>query len=201
MNSGIYKIANKITKDFYIGSAINLANRFSSHKSKLQRNMHESPILQNVYNKYGLENLSFETIEIITNKNNLIKKEQQYLDELNPKYNICKVAGSRLGQKASKETKRKLSKCRKGNKNCLGYKHTDETKKKMSESHKNFIHSEESKKKISETKRSQKRKPFTNEHKEHLSKSLIGNTRSLGYKHTDETKRKMSIAQKNRYKK
>jgi len=201
MSSGIYKIANKLTGDFYIGSAINLTGRFNSHKSKLVNNIHESPLLQNVYNKYGLENLQFEVVELINDKTKLIDIEQKYLDELRPKYNICKIAGSRLGQKATLETKKKLSNLHKGNKYCLGYKHTEETKKKMSLAHKGFKHTEESKEKISKTKTGVKRKPFSKQHKENLSKGLLGNTRSLGYKHSAETKRKMSEAQINRFKK
>jgi hypothetical protein len=34
----------------------------------------------------------------------LISREQYYIDLLNPEYNICKVAGSRLGCKHSPET-------------------------------------------------------------------------------------------------
>jgi hypothetical protein len=46
----------------------------------------------------------------------LIEREQHYLDELDPFFNICKVAGSVLGVKHSKETRRKMSKAQKGKK-------------------------------------------------------------------------------------
>lgn len=38
----------------------------------------------------------------------LIKREQHYIDLLKPKYNILKIAGSRLGAKHSEEVKAKI---------------------------------------------------------------------------------------------
>lgn len=110
INSGIYKIANKVTGEIYIGSSVNINNRFRYHKSKLIKNCHDNDHLQKVFNKYGLENLSFEIIEIVNDVTNLIKLEQYYIDSLNPKYNICKITGSCLGIKLTKEHKLKLSK-------------------------------------------------------------------------------------------
>ena len=71
IKSGIYKIANKGTGDFYIGSAVNLNSRISIHKSTLKNNVHHNIILQRIYNKYGLDKLSFEVIEYINNKKDL----------------------------------------------------------------------------------------------------------------------------------
>jgi len=48
MPSGIYKLENKITGDFYVGSAVNLHRRSTKHGRTF---------LQHVYNKYGPENL------------------------------------------------------------------------------------------------------------------------------------------------
>lgn len=49
----------------------------------------------------------------------------------------------------SKETKKKLSEAKKGNKNGLGYQHTEEARRKISKSRKGKHHSEETKMKIS----------------------------------------------------
>lgn len=130
--SGIYKIANIETGDFYIGSAVNLNGRFRVHKSTLRNQKHDNQILQRVYNKYGMEKLSFEIVEYIKNINNLISREQHYLDTLNPRYNILKIAGNTLGYKFSQESKNKLSKAQLGNKKHLGHKHSAETKEKLS---------------------------------------------------------------------
>lgn len=40
MKSGIYKILNKVTEKFYIGSAVNFRARWTAHKSALNRNDH-----------------------------------------------------------------------------------------------------------------------------------------------------------------
>jgi group I intron endonuclease len=63
----------------------------------------------------------------------LIEREQHYIDELDPFFNICKVAGSPLGVKHSKETRRKMSEAHKGKK--MGP-HSEETKRKMSKANK-----------------------------------------------------------------
>jgi len=149
MSSGIYKIANKMTGDFYIGSAVDIKQRFKNHKSELKYNRHPNIILQRVFNKYGLENLQFEIIETVNNTNKLIEIEQLYLDNLNPKYNILKIAGSRLGTKHSKETRKKLSDSHKGPRPYrLGFKHSEESKMKMSVGHTGKSLSEEHKRKI-----------------------------------------------------
>jgi group I intron endonuclease len=61
-----------------------------------------------------------------------ISREQYYLDLLKPDYNICKMAGSRLGAKQSEETKIKIGIVQKGLHNHFyGKMHTDETRNKM----------------------------------------------------------------------
>ena len=52
MNSGIYKILNKINGKFYIGSAVNFKRRFARHKRLLNINCHPNEYLQNAWNKY-----------------------------------------------------------------------------------------------------------------------------------------------------
>ena len=149
MSSGIYKIANKLNDNFYIGSAIDIKQRFRNHVSQLKHTKHPNIILQRIINKYGFDVLFFEIIEYVENKNNLIIREQYYIDNLNPKYNICKTAGSRLGTKASKETKKKLSESHKGPRlDRRGFKHSNESKAKMSYSHTGKKLSDEHKKKI-----------------------------------------------------
>lgn len=156
MNSGIYKIANKITGDFYIGSAINLKNRFYRHNTTLNLNKHQNRHLQNAYNKYGKHAFEFVIIELVPNKNSLIKREQFYIDKLNPIYNICKIANSSLGIKRTEDTKHKLSLAKKGNKNALGAVRSEKTKQQISNSCKKLKnalghkHTIESKRKISE---------------------------------------------------
>ena len=94
---GIYKITNKNNGKFYIGSSNNIIRRWRKHKRLLNNQKHPNIILQNSWNKHGSNNFIFEVIEILFDINNLISREQYYLDNLLPfenvGYNICKIAG------------------------------------------------------------------------------------------------------------
>lgn len=57
--------------------------------------------------KYGFSNFSLEILEYC-NSENLLKREQHYLDTLKPKYNIVEVAGSTLGYKHTEESLKKM---------------------------------------------------------------------------------------------
>lgn len=57
--------------------------------------------------KYGYSNFKVEILEFC-NKDEVLAREQYYLDLLKPEYNILTVAGSSLGYKHSEETKVKL---------------------------------------------------------------------------------------------
>lgn len=103
----IYKLVNNITNDFYIGSAVNLYNRIHSHLSTLKKNKNGCLHLQAAWNKYDNQ-FSVEILEFIDDQQLLIEREQFYIDTLNPKYNINRVAGSRLGAKLSEESKNKM---------------------------------------------------------------------------------------------
>ena len=68
--------------------------------------------------KYGYSNFKFEILEYCKPEN-LIEREQYYLDKFKPEYNILKTAGSCLGYRHTKETlakfrARKLSEETKG---------------------------------------------------------------------------------------
>ncbi len=94
-----------------------------------------------------------------------------------------------LGCKHTEESRKKHSLAQMGNKKFLGKKHTKETKKKMSSWHIGKKVSEETKKRISLSKIGKK---LSEEHKRKISLAGIGNKHTLGYKHTKETKKKMS---------
>lgn len=83
---GIYKIINKITKEFYIGSSVNIKARFSSHMNRDARKCNGKDIFHTAVNKYKKENFELIILEICDRKN-LIKREQFYYDTLKPQYN------------------------------------------------------------------------------------------------------------------
>lgn len=101
LESGIYLIRNKKNKKSYIGSAVNIKGRWRTHRSGLKHNKHHNRFLQRSWNKYGEESFEFSVLEYC-DKEELIAKEQNYLDKLNPEYNLSPTA-----------------------KNCLGVKHTN----------------------------------------------------------------------------
>lgn len=100
--AGIYKIINKINNKYYIGSSCNCigayGNRKGSHFSRLRRNKHKNPHLQNAYNKYGEKNFQFIIIEEVLPNNKLNKInyrkairliEQKYLNVAKKEKEIC----------------------------------------------------------------------------------------------------------------
>ena len=63
--SGIYKINNIITNKIYIGSAVDISNRWAVHKYQLRNKLHASKHLQNSWNLYGEDSFKFEILFII----------------------------------------------------------------------------------------------------------------------------------------
>ena len=131
MNSGIYKIENLKTGDFYIGSAEKIDVRRKRHFWLLKNHRHHCIHLQRAWDKYGEENFSFEIIEFIEDQNSLISMEQKWMDLMKPQYNVNPTAGSSKGFKHSEETKRKLREMNLGSKNPMfGFKYPEKIKSK-----------------------------------------------------------------------
>lgn len=105
----IYGILNKVNGKQYIGSAVDFYRRRCEHLSYLRGNKHHSTYLQRAWNKYGEVNFIFIILEKVENKEDLISREQWWMDTRKPEYNIAKKAGSQLGFKHSQETRDKLS--------------------------------------------------------------------------------------------
>jgi group I intron endonuclease len=153
IKSGIYKIT--ILNNIYIGSSSNLARRLWEHEWRLKSNKHNNNHLQNVYNKYNIENFITEILEYCELEV-LLKREQYYIDLLKPNLNKALVAGTTLGLKLTKDQclTRKL--------NNLGRKHSQESIKKRVSKIKGRKYSEEHRKNISNSK---KGKCISEEHK------------------------------------
>lgn len=118
LRTGVYKITCTINNRFYIGSAscINASTskrgflgRYNIHTKSLIENKHKNVILQNSFNKYGIDNFTFSIIEYC-NPEDCKDKEQFYLDILQPFYpkgfNICKNA---LCNNTKNNTKTRIS--------------------------------------------------------------------------------------------
>ena len=109
--SGVYKITNTITGDFYIGSSNDVKRRLASHKwpSKWKR-YPNNPMYQDM-NKYGLENFAFEILAEVE-EGSLKEKEQQFIEMLKPTYNQMNAKG--LDIERQKECKKEYQKSDKG---------------------------------------------------------------------------------------
>lgn len=110
--SGVYLITNTINGKIYVGSSIKIRNRMNTHVSHMNKNKHDNRYLQNSWNKYGSDNFTFSVIEILTNVEKLIEREQYWIDKLNAcdknvGYNILPLAGSFAGRVQSDEEKLK----------------------------------------------------------------------------------------------
>lgn len=127
---GIYIIKNNINDKVYIGSTKNVKRRFYHHKYNLKKNKHSNPRLQKFYNKYGISSLEFKMLEIVEIDDDLLPREQYYLNKYKSKFNIDTIAGSSLGRKCSKETRIKISKKLKAA-NLKGRKKSEITKERM----------------------------------------------------------------------
>lgn len=195
--SGIYKIQSKIKPErCYIGSGVNIYNRWKEHRSLLNLNKHHSKKLQNHYSKYGLTDLKF-TILLGCEKESLITNEQFFIDSINPYFNISKTAGSTLGLRwkvsperliqikamnkgrvHSKEIRLKMSMAMKGRPSPMkGKKTPEEIKEKQRKSHKGckgwnkgLKASPLTRLRLSESHLGKKRPPFTEETKQKMRK-------------------------------
>ena len=81
---GIYKI--KINDKEYIGSSCNIGNRLKHHLWSLENLKHHNRTMQNLYNKYGKDEIYFTVVEECSD-DSLIKREAYYISTLNPYIN------------------------------------------------------------------------------------------------------------------
>ncbi len=192
--SGIYRIVHMESMHEYVGSAITFRKRWNIHKRDLRLGQHHSTYLQRAYDKYGLDAFAFVPIEIVTTADQLISREQYWIDELQPVFNMSRVAGSTLGVPCSSETRAKIGAANTGK---TGYRHTDETKavlsaakignqhtkgrvmpederKRRGESQKGRVMSAESRQKISDARTGQPGRVWTDESREKLAESKRG---------------------------
>jgi group I intron endonuclease len=115
MLAGIYKITNTKDGKSYIGQAVKLLSRYWKHVSTLRLQKHRNPHLQAAINKFGIENFTFEVLEVLPLDKSLLKQREQYwIDYYNTcnnkfGYNMASATEGHLGMKRSAETKKKLS--------------------------------------------------------------------------------------------
>jgi group I intron endonuclease len=112
MESGIYRIRNTQTGSCYVGSAVNTRKRWKAHKCALRKKRNPGSKLQRAWDKYGEGAFEFEVLERCEPEN-LIAREQHYIDMTKPRYNTRLLAHSCLGVRHSKEVNMKKGRVKK----------------------------------------------------------------------------------------
>jgi group I intron endonuclease len=82
---GIYKITNLNTGKVYIGSSVDIKQRTSHHKRKLNDNSHINSRLQRDWNIFGEINFTFEVVEEVEEKIDLPIREKYYIEHYSSK--------------------------------------------------------------------------------------------------------------------
>ncbi|KYD28159.1 NUMOD3 domain-containing DNA-binding protein [Geobacillus stearothermophilus] len=150
----IYKITNKLNGKIYIGQTVRtLEERIEEYKRKRRT------AIERAIQKYGIENFNFEVIDTAETPEELNEKEIKWIKHFNcihPNgYNLCEGGGNTKGYKHKEESKKKMSKSKKGrfigeNNPFFGKTHSEETRKRWSEQRKGRVLSDEWRKKLSE---------------------------------------------------
>jgi group I intron endonuclease len=112
---GIYAIVNLANQHFYVGSAKNLLARERHHSRDLAKGKHKNAHLQRAYDFSGPDSFCFTILEHVERMEDLLAREQHYIDTLNPDYNISRTAGSNLGMKFTPEHRTRISDARRAN--------------------------------------------------------------------------------------
>ena len=197
----IYLWVNLIDNKKYVGQAQNFYKRMYDYKVK-RANKH----LLNAIDKYGIDNFNIYVLEKIKDIKDLDKREQYWMDyyrcyEQDKGYNICRFASTTRGYHHTEETRKLLSKIRKENPVSLkgennpmyGKHHTEEWRNNHSKWLKEKWEKDEEYRKFWHDKMSGENNYFHG-------KSFSGeNNPMYGKHHTEETKKKISDANKGKY--
>ena len=116
---GVYVLKNKINGKMYVGSSNDLKLRRRVHFHHLRNNIHENRWLQKSFIKHGEINFEFLVLETVQVEENLIEREQYYLDlyktySSHKGYNICPKAGGTEGTTYTAEAKGKIAASKRG---------------------------------------------------------------------------------------
>lgn len=102
--SGVYKITNTITNDFYIGSSKDIKRRWSNHKCPSRWKQCKNNPLYKDFQKFRVDKFELQVLAEVE-PGSLKEMEQQFIEKLQPTYNNYYAKG--LDIERIKETKKK----------------------------------------------------------------------------------------------
>lgn len=88
----VYTITNTVNGKFYLGSSVQIGDRWKAHLTHLEQNRHHSQAMQRAWNKYGSEAFHFTVVKVFKSEEGLREFEQHCLDTLPCHYNTSKKA-------------------------------------------------------------------------------------------------------------
>lgn len=193
--AGIYQIVNSANGKRYIGSTNCLSRRWVEHRKKMRAGISTCTRLQSAWKKYGEDCFAFFVIEENVDAVDLLVREQYWMDELKPEYNVAPVAGSQSGIKHSDKTRALLSSINKitpeqREKMVSGIRNMSPEDKAVCRARQSAAHkgntynlgkkaSPETRAKMSEI---GKRRVFTVEHRARISAALKGKSKTLEHR-------------------
>lgn len=185
----LYRITNTVNGKIYIGQTVQPDKRWYQHRKDASR---PTMIIHHAIKKYGADSFAFEVIAGCKTWDDANDIEtllvRQYNSQVPNGYNI---APGGMNAPKSEEWKQKVSQA------LMGHEVSQETRDKVSKGNTGKVRSEEFKKNVGDFWRGQER---SEEHRTNLSQSLIGNQNclghqnGLGYRHTEEAKKRISDA-------
>jgi hypothetical protein len=142
--SGIYCWKHIESGKRYIGQAVNVLKRMSSHRTRLRGKYHDNEYFQKAWSKYGESAFEFSVIEFCPEEV-LSWKEKEWISKYkvtdpNSGYNLT-TGGE--NPKHSEETKRIIAIC------STGRKHSEDSCQKISKARKGMVFEEKHKNNLS----------------------------------------------------